>query len=564
MPPAASSHESQGLKIAVTVFVVLTVILGVTTYLGYNNYSKGIAETESAKKKASDSDAQVRTITANYRELREKVGGQEYVKYEEAPAIAAALAKLRTKLQDGVRGVIEDSNKAVAEAQNKGLSRKEVSDLKDMAAQIDRRFRSEETQTLESMSTTLVDLLRNQASLTTAFALDNMDHRGVIESVNQANEQKVKIAEETARKAIEEKKDADRKHEQDRQDLLTKIDNVNTKNAELLQQVGDLKGKIDRMDVDFRKQLVTYQNINRQNQNRLRQDEKRLEAKDGDVTYMDLSRREVWTNINRGMGAYPQLRFSIFDKAAPGLPTDKPKATIELTWVGEKSSRAKIVHQVAFADPIKAGDQVYSPTWDPNRPLRFALIGKIDVNRDGTDDRDTMRRMIEAAGGIVEYDLPPPRDGVERGKISPQIDWYVIETNASPYGTRQARNQDIGRATAENENKNDATAAAADDLDKTYLDRKTAVLRECVDDGIRPMPVSRLVSYLGYHPGQVLPGQPESIDRNMSATLQQGKKITVPGPKTSDDATDAETVVPKPAAGTKPAAEDMKKEDEDK
>lgn len=557
MPPAASHNDSQGLKIAVAVFVMLTVILGVTTYLGFSNYSKALAVTKSAEEKASERDREVREVTQAYRELREKVGGQEYVKYEKAPDIAAALAKLKTKLQDGVRGAIEDSNKAIAEAQNRGLARKEIADLKDMAAQIDRRFRSEETQTLESMSTTLVDLLRNQASLTTALALDNMDHRGVIESVNQANEQKVKIAEETARKAIEEKKEADRKHEQDRQELLTKIDNINTKNAELLQQVGDLKGKIDRMEVDFRKQLVTYQTINRENQNRLRQDEKRLEAKDGTVTYMDLSRREVWTSLTRGMGAYPQLRFSVFDKAAPGLPTDKPKATIELTWVGEKSSRAKIVHQVSFADPIRAGDQIYSPTWDPNRPLRFALIGKIDVNRDGTDDRDTLRRMIEAAGGIVEYDLPPPRDGIERGKITPQLDWYVIETNPSPFGTRQARNQDVGPAGAGDENKNDPTTAEAESRDQAYLKRKSDAIKECVDNGIRPMPVTRLVAYLGYHPGQVLPGQPEAIDRNLSATLQQGKKKFVPSAaRPTDDAAKAETVVPSPAP------DDAKKEED--
>lgn len=192
------------------------------------------------------------------------------------------------------------------------------------------------------------------------------------------------------------------------------------------------------------------------------------------------------------------------------------------------------------------------------------MIGKIDINRDGTDDRDTMRRMIEAAGGIVEYDLPPPRDGVERGKISPRLDWYVIETNPSPYGTRQARNQDVGPAGDSTQNKDDATTIAADEQDQAYLKRKSDAIKECVDDGIRPMPVTRLVSYLGYHPGQVLPGQPEAIDRNMSATLQQGKKIAPPvGPKGTED--DAAAAVPKPAPP--PAADeekDMKKEDEDK
>ena len=58
---------------------------------------------------------------------------------------------------------------------------------------------------------------------------------------------------------------------------------------------------------------------------------------------------------------------------------------------------------------------------------RFALIGKIDANRDGTDDRAAFKRVIEAAGGSVDYDLPAPEDGQEVGKLAPRIDWYVVD-----------------------------------------------------------------------------------------------------------------------------------------
>jgi hypothetical protein len=54
---------------------------------------------------------------------------------------------------------------------------------------------------------------------------------------------------------------------------------------------------------------------------------------------------------------------------------------------------------------IQVGDIVYSPAWSPNAPTRFALVGKIDVNRDGQDDRDELKRTIEEAGGVIEFDL---------------------------------------------------------------------------------------------------------------------------------------------------------------
>ena len=31
--------------------------------------------------------------------------------------------------------------------------------------------------------------------------------------------------------------------------------------------------------------------------------------------------------------------------------------------------------------------------------MRIALVGKIDINRDGRDDRADLKRMIEGAGG---------------------------------------------------------------------------------------------------------------------------------------------------------------------
>ena len=51
--------------------------------------------------------------------------------------------------------------------------------------------------------------------------------------------------------------------------------------------------------------------------------------------------------------------------------------------------------------------------------MRFALIGKMDVNRDGRDDRDELKRMIQEAGGVVEFDLPPADVGKETGTLTP-------------------------------------------------------------------------------------------------------------------------------------------------
>ena len=46
------------------------------------------------------------------------------------------------------------------------------------------------------------------------------------------------------------------------------------------------------------------------------------------------------------MGARPQMHFTIFDQNAPGIPTDKPKGTIELIYVTDQYSIGKIVKTI--------------------------------------------------------------------------------------------------------------------------------------------------------------------------------------------------------------------------
>lgn len=78
-----------------------------------------------------------------------------------------------------------------------------------------------------------------------------------------------------------------------------------------------------------------------------------------------------------------------------------------------------------------SGNTIESPGGYPSKvehhKTRFALVGKIDVNGDGYDDRIEVKRMIEESGGIIDFDLPPPEVGMETGALTSGIDWYVID-----------------------------------------------------------------------------------------------------------------------------------------
>ena len=239
-----------------------------------------------------------------------------------------------------------------------------------------------------------------------------------------------------------------------------------------------------------------------------------LDKPDGYITFVDLDRREVQVNINRHQGARPQMQMTIFDARSPGIPTEKPKGNIELIQVGDQYSIARITRVTSTIDPIRVGDIVYSPAWSPEEPMRFALIGKIDVNRDGKDDREDLKRMIEDAGGIVDYDLPPPEVGTRsRASSPPRISWYVIDERMPLRETYLSRS--------------DASVAAQSLFEK----RKGEAIKEARLEGIRPMPIGRLLAYLGYEMGTPIIGRAEAVNTPAMRRLVEPRKQARPKPE---------------------------------
>ncbi len=200
------------------------------------------------------------------------------------------------------------------------------------------------------------------------------------------------------------------------------------------------------------------------------QDEKIVDQP-GAVTYVDYEEKEVLLSITKRMGARPQMKLSIRDaREKPGtLPT--PKGIIEITSVDERTSKARIIKTTNAINPIRVGDIAFSPFWSPVGPTRFAVLGKIDLNRDGNDDRNGLKRLIQEAGGTVDFDFPPPEIGKQSGKLTPRIDWYVTD-DRSPL-----------REFGPPEPKPDP--------------RVREVVKEARLSGIRPMTIGKLLAYLG-------------------------------------------------------------------
>ena len=533
----AAANESQGLKIAVAAFIALTVILTVTSYFLYQAYSSADAKLQSANEEVNKKNQANSLALTQYEEVRNRVGTKAQEHDQTKEEIAAHFKKIDQRLDAMINAV----NAAVSKAQAEGAQGTELDETKQKVAQIIASIRAEPNKNYISSIDRIAELMENLALLSTELSLNYVNLRKSLEASTSVAKTQVDVQTKAAEKSAADVLAEQKRHEDERGILVTKvseqqglIDKQSTDNA-------NLAGKIKQQEEDFNRQRETLTSIIKEQRDALEKKELILDRPDGYVTYVDYERREVLVNLTRRQGARPQMKMTIFDAASPGIPTEKPKGNIELTAIGDQFSAARIIRTDSRTDPIRVGDIVYSAAWSPNQPMRFALVGKIDVNRDGRDDRAELKRMIEEAGGTVDFDLPPPDLGKETGSLSPRIDWYITDDRMPLRDTYTGQSAGI--------------EVAQDKLNA----RVGAVVKEARLNGIRPMTIERLLAFLGYDMSTPILGRVEGLDNNAMRRITAPRRPTDFTPKATTEASkaapkaDDEMDQPKPAAKKKAA-----------
>jgi hypothetical protein len=539
----AAANESQGLKIAVAAFIALTVILTVTSYFLYSAYSASEAKLQAANDELGKKNQAASLAITQYDEVRTKVGTKAAEHDQAKEEIGSHFKKIDQRLD----GLINTVNTAVSKAQAEGAQGTELEDAKQNVQKIIASFRSEPNKTYISSLDRLEELMENLSLLTTELSLNYVNLRKSLESSTTVAKQQVDVQTKAAEKSQADVLGEQNKHEEERKILLTKVGELQGANDKQATEVANKESKIRQQEEDFKNQRETLTSIIREQRDALEKKELILDRPDGYVTYVDYERREILVNLTRRQGARPQMKMTIFDAASPGIPTEKPKGNIELIAIGDQFSSARITKTNSTIDPIRVGDIVYSAAWSPNQPMRFALVGKIDVNRDGRDDRQELKRMISEAGGTVDFDLPPADLGKETGTLSPRIDWYITD-DRMPLRDTYA-------------NKSASAEVAQEVLNK----RVGAVTKEARLNGIRPMTIERLLAFLGYDMNLPLVGRTEAVNADaMQRITAPRRAITQPAAaKPAIDATKPDDEMKddaKPDAAKKKS--DTKKDDD--
>lgn len=355
------ARENQGLQIALIIFVMLTIILGVTTYLFFRqseeafnkakqNQEEAAKNTRLADDAKEDADKlkemigaaktdKIDAVTAQFNEDMKKYGGTY-------PDEVHFYRPLLAKLSDIVKEKSANLGKATDEILKKEDEHKvrvasEVSQVKVFEASADKQAK---------------DLAGEQSKF-----------KG----------ERERIADKEAKREAE--------LQNARKESATSVAQIQTKYDSAIVQVQKLtqlvKQKSDILD------SVTASTI---------------DVPNGEIRWVNQRNNTVWINLGRADSLSRQITFSVYPADITDMTAGGKKASVEVTQIlGDHLAEARVIDD-KISDPIMPGDKIHTPVWSPGEQKHFALAGVIDLDGDGKSDLQTVKNLITMNGGVVD------------------------------------------------------------------------------------------------------------------------------------------------------------------
>ncbi|MGO8688329.1 MAG: hypothetical protein ACLQLG_01730 [Thermoguttaceae bacterium] len=125
----------------------------------------------------------------------------------------------------------------------------------------------------------------------------------------------------------------------------------------------------------------------------------------GAITEVSQQQRSVWINLGSADGLDRQMTFAVYSADTTDPAKAAKKAGIEVTEVsGQHRAMARILED-KDTDPIVGGDKIATPLWSPGQQKHFALVGLLDLGGDGKDDHEGVKNLIKINHGVIDGDV---------------------------------------------------------------------------------------------------------------------------------------------------------------
>lgn len=409
-----SGDSKQGLIISLVIFVLLTIILGVTTYMGY-------AEQENLRKQVGEArQAETAAKTGQNWEKFKALLFKSYAGFESGNDLAE-LGTLKDQFTSNTIGQSE-RDKAEIEAVVRQLDAPN-GDLGWDAA--NKRPAKNYRTVVDAQKKAIANAQAEREKLIRAAASSKEEY----DSVNTA--QAAELAKTKEALANAERRNVELQNQQSEayKGALARIDN-NEKDLEKFKN--DLADSTDKRAKDAKRFEEDKEDL-RKREEKLRQkipEEHPLEKDQPKGKIINLDRYGTTAYINLGTldNVKPGLTFSVVGVQPGGKPSKEIKASLQVADVlNEHLSSARITSvKDPKRSPVLTNDLIYNPVWSPTMHQHIALAGLIDITGDGRDDTPEFIRSLQKQGITIDAYLDLKDRAVKGKGLSYQTDYLVI------------------------------------------------------------------------------------------------------------------------------------------
>jgi len=378
-----AKSESQGLQIAVIIFAFLTILLSISTFYFFNEYSKGQQTVAAAEAAARRDAAAARTAVDEIRELKTMIGVDPEMTLDALKQTFADDMKkyASTYAQDKqfYRHALEMQQAAIIQHHQNVVAEREK--LANLQARLD---------ALEAANQQRLGQVKGE------FDKKASDFVSTASGFQETERQLVSQKEELVRQIAEKQ---------------TELEELNRKLAESTQEY---QKRINKLEGDVRETKEEVSQLTNPNP----------EIPDGEIRYVNQRNRTVWINRGSADQLKPLVKFSVFASDGNGVAQGDSKGAIEVVRIlGEHLAEARILED-NLANPLLPGDLIYTPIWHAGRTEYFAFAGVMDINKDGQPDEDVVRDLVRMNNGVIDAWLGT--DGKLNGELTARTRYLVV------------------------------------------------------------------------------------------------------------------------------------------